>query len=175
MIISLEKAKELIEFKGWTDARIEMKLKAVEQAIRKYTNNNFQNIECRRVADIHGNLFVVEALTPFNVGDTVQVSESATNSGLYTVDSVGDSTFTVSEDVVFDEGDVLVTKVEYPEDVVDCAINMLEWAVKNGSKVGIKSETLSRHSVTYEDSATLFMGYPVGILSGLKMYRKVRC
>ena len=175
MIISLEKAKELIEFKGWTDARIEMKLKAVEQAIRKYTNNNFQNIECRRVADIKGNLFVVEALTPFNVGDTVQVSESAMNSGLYTVESVDDSTFTVSEDVVFDEGDVLVTKVEYPEDVVDCAINMLEWAVKNGSKVGIKSETLSRHSVTYEDSATLFMGYPVGILSGLKMYRKVRC
>ena len=175
MIISVEKAKELIEFKGWTDARIEVKLKAIEQAIRKYTNNNFQNIECRRVADIHGNLFVVEALTPFNVGDTVQVSESAMNSGLYTVDSVDDSTFTVSEDIVSEEDDVLVTKVEYPEDVVDCAINMLDWAVKNGSKIGIKSETLSRHSVTYEDSATLFMGYPVGILNGLNLHKKARC
>jgi len=44
-----------------------------------------------------------------------------------------------------------------------------------GDKVGIKSETISRHSVTYEDSATLYMGYPVGILNGLNLYKKARC
>jgi hypothetical protein len=44
-----------------------------------------------------------------------------------------------------------------------------------GEKVGIKSETISRHSVTYEDSGNLFMGYPVGILNGLTLHKKARC
>ena len=173
MIISVEKAKELIEFKGWTDAKIERKLKAVEAVIRKYTNNNFQERECRRTADIVGSLFVVEALTPFQIGDTVQISESGLNAGLYTVTSADDSTFTVAEDVA-DEKDVLCTLIKYPDDVVDCALNLLEWELKNRAKVGIKSETLTRHSVTYEDSSAMFNGYPVGILNALKLHKKAR-
>lgn len=173
MIISVEKVKSLITFPGWTDEKIEMKLKAVEQTIRAYTNNNFQDRDYRRTADIVGGLFVVEALTPFDIGDTVQISESRMNKGLFTVASADDSTFTV-EEAVKDEKDVLVTKVVYPADVVDCCLELLEWSVNYGGKVGIKSETLSRHSVTYEDSATLFMGYPVGILNGLKLHKKVR-
>ena len=43
MIISVEKAKELVSFPGWTDEKIKMKLLAVEQTIREYTNNNFQD------------------------------------------------------------------------------------------------------------------------------------
>lgn len=174
MIISVEEAKELINLKGWTDKKIERRLKAIEGTIRSYTNNNFQNRECRRTADIVGGSFYVEALTPFDVGDTVQVSESGLNKGLYTVKEVGDSYFTVNESVK-DEKDVLVTKIEYPEDVAECLLDLLEWKYRNGSKVGIKSETLSRHSVTYEDSATLYNGYPVGILNGLKLYRRARC
>lgn len=174
MIISVEEAKKLVDFKGWADEKVFRKLKSIEQTIRQYTNNNFQATAYRRTADIVGSLFVVEALTPFNVGDTVQVSESDLNEGLFTVVGADDSTFTVEEDVV-DESDVLVTKVDYPEDVIDIAITLLEWSINLGSKVGIKSETLSRHSVTYEDSGTLFNGYPVGILNGLQLYRKVRC
>jgi hypothetical protein len=173
MIISVETAKTLIDFKGWADEKIERKLKAIESVVRKYTNNNFQIRECRRTADIVGSLFVVEALTPFQIGDTVQVSESGLNEGLYTVVSADDSTFTVAEDVI-DEKEVLCTKVKYPDDVVDCALNLLEWELKNRAKVGIKSETLSRHSVTYEDSATMFNGYPVGILNALNLHKKAR-
>ena len=173
MIISVEKAKELIEFKGWTDAKIERKLKSIEAVIRKYTNNNFQERECRKTADIVGSLFVCEALTPFQIGDTVQVSESGLNAGLYTVASADDATFTVAEDVT-DEKEVLCTKIKYPDDVVDCALNLLEWEVNNRAKVGIKSETLSRHSVTYEDSATMFNGYPVGILNAVNLHKKAR-
>lgn len=173
MIISVQKAKELIEFKDWTDAKIERKLKSIEAIIRKYTNNNFQERECRRTADIVGSLFVVEALTPFQVGDTVQISESGLNAGLYNVVETTDSTFTVAE-AVTDEKDVLCTRIKYPEDVVDCALNLLEWELKNRSKVGIKSETLSRHSVTYEDSTTMFNGYPVGILNAVNLHKKAR-
>jgi hypothetical protein len=173
MIISVEKAKSLISFPNWTDEKIEMKLKAVEQTIRAYTNNNFQDRDYRRTADIIGGLFVVEALTPFDIGDTVQISESRLNKGLFTVATADDSTFTVEESVK-DEKDVLVTKIVYPADVIDCCVNLMEWEVNNRDKVGIKSETLSRHSVTYEDSASMFMGYPASLLGCLKPYRKVR-
>ena len=176
MIISVEKAKELISFNGWTDEKIRMKLLAVEQTIRAYTNNNFQDRECRRTADIVGGLLLVEALTPFDIGDTVQISETSLNKGLFTVASADDSTFTVEEPVK-DEKDVLVTKVVYPADVIACCVNLMEWEVNNRGKVGIQSETLSRHSTTYfnMDGANQVMGYPASLLGCLKPYRKCRC
>jgi hypothetical protein len=174
MIISVAEVKQLINFKGWSDEKLERKLKAIESFIRKYTNNNFQDIDCRRTADIVGGSLIVEALTPFEVDDTVQISESKLNKGLFTVTYADDSTFTVNEPVK-DENEVLVTKIHYPEDVVDCCINLLEWEINNRAKVGIKSEILSRHSVTYEDSASMVDGYPKSLLGCLKAYRKCRC
>ena len=176
MIISVEEAKkEIKDFKGWSDPKIERKLKAIEQAIRSYTHNNFQNRDFRRTADIVGGSFYVEALTPFEIGDTVQVSESGLNKGLFTVASTGDSYFTV-EEAVKDEKDVLVTKVEYPADVIDCVFNLLEWELNHRNKVGIQSETLSRHSVTYfnMDGDNSIMGYPKSLMGVLKPYMKAR-
>lgn len=176
MIISIEKAKELVSFPdSWTDEKIKMKLLAVEQTIRAYTNNNFQNRDIRIQADIRAGVFMSESLIPFSVDDTVQISESRLNKGLFTVSAeTDDTTFMVNENTR-DEDDVLVTKVEYPADVVSCCVDLMEWAVNFAGKVGIKSETLSRHSVTYEDSATMFMGYPASLLGCLKPYRKARC
>lgn len=78
MIISVEEIKQLIEFKNWTDAKIERKLNAIEQTIRKYTNNNFQKrgirAECAAMAQkIYG------YVPGLNVGDTIQISESRFN------------------------------------------------------------------------------------------------
>ena len=175
MILSVEKAKSLISFPGWTDEKIEMKLKAVEQTIRAYTNNNFQNRGIRIQACIRAGVFMSDSLIPFDADDTIQVSESRFNKGLFTVSSVtDDTTFTVNENTR-DEDDVLVTKIEYPADVVNCCVELMEWAVNFAGKVGIKSETLSRHSVTYEDSSTMFMGYPASLMGCLKPYRKARC
>lgn len=175
MIISVEKAKALVSFPNWTDEKIEMKLKAVEQTIRAYTNNNFQNRGIRIRASIREGVFIADSLIPFSVGDTVQVSESRQNSGLFTIAAEADDySFIVDEDTHNEEA-VLVTKVEYPADVVNCCVELMEWAVAFAGKVGIKSETLSRHSVTYEDSATMFMGYPASLLGCLKAYRKARC
>lgn len=173
MIITISQIKEYVNLEGWTDARIMQKLKAIESVIRQYTNNNFQDKDIRRTADIVGGLFIVEALNPFETGDTVQISETRLNKGLFTVDEAEDGTFTVNE-TVKDETGVLVTKTVYPPDVTDCCINLMEWEVKHRQKVGIKSETLSRHSVTYEDSSQMFNGYPVGILNALNLYKKAR-
>ena len=177
MIISVEKAKELVSFPdSWTDEKIKMKLLAVEQTIRAYTNNNFQDRGYRVTADIAAGVFMSEALIPFSIGDTVQVTESRHNKGLFTVSTADDRTFTVGDETR-DEDDVLVTKVVYPADVITCAVNLLEWEVQNRAKVGIQSETLSRHSVTYfnMDGANNVMGYPASLLGCLKPYRKARC
>jgi hypothetical protein len=176
MIISVEKAKALIDFNGWSDEIIEMKLKAIEQTIRAYTNNNFQDRGRRIQAWIGAGVIMSEALIPFDVGDTVQISESRYNNGLFTVSSVPDDlAFTVSEDVS-DEDSVLITKIVYPADVIACCVNLLEWEKRNRAKVGIQSETLSRHDVTYfnQDAGNQIMGYPVSLLGCLKAYRKAR-
>ncbi len=176
MILSVERIKQLIDFKDWTDEKIEMKLLAVEQTIRAYTNNNFQDRGYRVTANISGGEFSADSLIPFSVGDTVQISESEYNIGLFTVSAVDENTFTVAEDTREEES-VLVTKIVYPADVVAACVNLMEWEYNNRGKVGIQSETLSRHSVTYfnMDGANQIMGYPASLLGCLKAYKKVRC
>lgn len=55
-------------------------------------------------------------------------------------------------------------------------LNLLKWEVEHRDKVGVKSETLSRHSVTYydQDANNTVMGYPVSLLGFLAPYRKAR-
>lgn len=173
MIMTVEEAKSFVNFKGWTDQKIELKLNSIEQVIRRYTNNNFQVRACRRAADVVGGRFISAIAIPFKVGDTVQVSESGLNAGLYTVATVEGLEFTVNEPVE-DEIGLLVTRIAYPADIKEVVVNLLEWEAKHREKIGIKSETLSRHSVTYEDSASLYMGYPKGILGSLSLHMKAR-
>lgn len=172
MIISVDQAKKLIGLQDWSDERIKMKLDAIEQTIRAYTHNNFQNRSIRSECAVMTQK-IYGYVPGLNVGDTIQISESRFNNGLYVVESIEDDSIMLDKDLI-DESHALVTKVEYPADVIDCVVELMEWNLNFGGKVGIKSETLSRHSVTYEDSATLFMGYPVGILNGLKLYMKAR-
>lgn len=175
MIISVEEIKQLVVFPDWPDEKIRRKLKAVEQTIRSYTNNNFQNRFIRSTCAVMTQK-VYGDVPGLKIGDTIQISESRFNNGLYVVMSIEDSFITVEKDLI-DEVDILVTKVEYPDDVIECAVNLMEWEINNRSKVGIQSETLSRHSVTYfnQDSANQVMGYPVSLLGCLKAYRKARC
>lgn len=175
MIMSVEELKLYTSTGEVPDEVLEAKLQALELMIRSYTNNNFQKRAYRRTADIVGGLFVVEALTPFKVGDTIQVTESRFSEGLYTVKDADDSTFTVSEDVI-DEADVLVTKVEYPADVKLGVANLIKWDLEKRDKVGIQSETISRHSVTYfsMDGDNSSMGFPKSLMGFLKPYKKAR-
>ena len=156
-----------------TDAQITTKLKAIEAVIRKYTQNNFQQRGIRFTGQSTGKKVYGEPRY-FNIGDTVQISNSLVNDGLYQITDVGADYIQVDK-TLFDADVNLVTKISYPEDVIQCAVDMYRWKQNMGDKVGIKSETISRHSVTYEDSATLFMGYPIGILNGLVLYKKARC
>ena len=177
MILSVERAKWLIDFKDWPIERIEQKLKAIEQTIRSYTNNNFQNRKIRSAGVVSSSkLNVINKLYGLSIGDTVQITESMFNDGLYTVKGIEENTIVLDKELI-DEGHILITKVEYPDDVIECCINLCEWEVKNRGKVGIKAETLSRQSVTYfdQDASNQMNGYPVSLLGCLKPYRKARC
>lgn len=174
MIVRPEKLISMDEFKGMDQDVLVMKLEAIENLIRAYTNNNFQNRNMRIEAPVENG--VVCGVCPyFKVGDTVQISQSKVNDGLYVIMEITDAGITLDGDV-FDNPENTVTKIIYPADVQKGVIDLLIWEKDNRSKVGIKSETISRHSVTYYDQDTnnQVMGYPVSLLGFLKSYMKVR-
>lgn len=174
MIVSVDKVMKLPEFVGQTESVIAEKLDAVELLIRAYTNNNFQNRYVRFTAESLGNRLL--GTSDFlKVGDTVQISQSQVNDGLYVIAEIGDDFVRVDKDL-YQYSDNLVTKVEYPADVRSGVIDLLKWEIKNRQKVGIKSETLSRYSVSYfdQDANNQVMGYPVALLGFLKPYIKAR-
>ena len=166
MIISVEELKQHITTDK-SDSVLEGMLQALELSIRKYTNNNFQNRNKRFYTDIENGSFFFSSYSYMSEGDTVQISESKLNEGLYTLsDNMG----------LLDEKNVLVTKVEYPADVKLGVVNMIKWDIENRPKVGIQSETISRHSVTYfnMDGDNSIMGYPKSLFGFLKPYKKAR-
>ena len=135
------------------DSVLEAKLQALELLIRAYTNNNFQVRAFRAVAVAvsNGNKLLFNSPIPFKVGDTLQITESDfMQDELVTVSAVDASSITVIGEVI-DESGVVVTKVKYPMDVKMGIVNLMKWELDNREKVGVASETISRHSVTYVD------------------------
>lgn len=173
MIISVNELKRNPKFAEYDDEVLEMELKAIEQGIRSYTNNNFQDIRKRiTCAALDG---VLQGTSPyFKVGDTVEVSRS-NNAGLYVITAIDGEKITVDGEL-YDEPYNMVTKVHYPADVVAGALRMLDWKLTQSGKVGVQSESISRHSVTYfnMDGDNSIMGYPKSLLGFLKPYKCVR-
>ena len=160
------------------DSVLEGKLQALELLIRAYTNNNFQVRAFRAVAVAvsDGNKLLFNSPIPFKVGDTLQITESDfMQDELVTVSAVDGSSVTVVGELT-DESGVVVTKVKYPMDVKMGIVNLMKWELDNREKVGVASETISRHSVTYVDQTgeNTVMGYPVALMGFLKAYRKAR-
>lgn len=159
------------------DQALEARLQALELLIRAYTNNNFQQRGFRVEADIRGGVFMSESMIPFAVGDTVMISQSDLQSDCLCIvnEITDDTTFTVNESCA-DDDCILVTKVVYPADVKLGVANMLKWQLDNGNKVGVASETISRHSVTYFDMTgdNSAAGFPKALTGFLRPYMKAR-
>nr|DAX27119.1 MAG TPA: head to tail adaptor [Caudoviricetes sp.] len=176
MIMTVAELRQFVTT-GEEDQALEARLQALELLIRAYTNNNFQQRGFRVEADIRGGVFMSESLIPFAVGDTVMISQSDLQSDcLCTVKEItDDTTFTVNESCA-DDDCILVTKVVYPADVKLGVANMLKWQLDNGNKVGVASETISRHSVTYFDMTgdNSAAGFPKALTGFLRPYMKAR-
>lgn len=160
-----------------TDQALEARLSALELLIRAYTNNNFQARAFRAiaVATSSGHQLVTAINNPFKAGDTLQITESELNTGLVNVRTSSNGVITVKEDL-YDESGVVITKVVYPMDVKLGVANMVKWQLDNGDKVGVQSETISRHSVTYFnlDGDNSSMGFPKSLTGFLRPYMKAR-
>lgn len=172
MIISVDELKQYIEV-GLNDKVLESELLALESSIRKYTNNNFQNIYFRyKVNASNGKLILTDS--KFKVGDTIQISQSKFNDGLYVVTLIDDGI--VLDQELYDEEKILVTKVVYPQDIKMGVVSLMKWILNNRDKVGIQSETISRHSVTYfnMDADNSIIGFPKSLVGFLKPYMKAR-
>jgi len=66
--------------------------------------------------------------------------------------------------------------IEYPADIKLGAINLLKWEMEMRDNTGIASETISRHSVTYQaqDGTNTVNGYPAALMGFLKPYMKAQ-
>lgn len=169
MIISVEELKKYITT-DVQDAVLEGKLQALELLIRSYTHNNFQERRFRTVGDVSGNTLKCRNTSLFKVNDTIMIDDD-----LVVISAISEAEMTISESLLPDT-DCLITKIVYPMDVKMGIINMMKWDLENRDKVGIQSETISRHSVTYfnMDGDNSLMGYPKSLLGFLKPYMKAR-
>ena len=156
-------------------------LDAFETSVRELTNNNFQNtfVRFKNVEFVNENTILVsDEIRGLRVGDTVEVNYSHYNDGLFVVKEIDIKQITVQGAPFFvgNSGRAMVTKVEYPADIKRGIKKLIEYDKAMAGKVGIKSETIARMSITYYDvtAAESSEGYPVSLLGFLDKYRKLR-
>lgn len=172
MIITVDELKKFITT-NHTDEVLEAQLLALESMIRNYTHNNFQNRNIRfKVNASNSKLDLSTEL--LKAGDTIQISQSQFNDGVYVIKAMEDG-LTLDREL-YNEKEVLVTKVVYPADVKMGVVEMMKWSINNRDKVGIQSETISRHSVSYfnMDGDNSVIGFPKSLTGFLKPYMKAR-
>lgn len=175
MIITLEEAKK--HYKAATQEDLD----GIEQAIRELTNNPFQNrnVRFRQIRfDSETKIVVHDELFGLRSGDTVQVSGSTLNNGLYLVKEV-EATSLIFERANFfigSDSGAYITKVEYPADIIAGVVKLLKYDAKMINKIGLKSKSVSRMSETYFDqnSGETINGYPAAMFAFINKYRLLR-
>ena len=170
MIITVEELKQVSELSNIPDEQLTVMCEGIEDFIRQYTNNNFivKNVTFN-TPSLNGKLDTVSPL--FKVGDTVLISKSKYNNGVYVINDL-DGTL---DKELFDDDNNKVTLVKYPPAIKLGVVKLLQYNAKMDDKVGISSESLSRHSVSYaQPTSDSIGGYPASMMSFLKPYMKAR-
>lgn len=175
MLISAGDLKSRYEkFEDIDDDLITRRLSVIETAIRKHTNNNFQNRLVRFNASVEGG--IIKGTSPYLKSlDTIEISDGI-NKGLYTVIGLNNGVQTIEP--LYDYPEQLITKIEYPIDVIEGAIDLLDWElIKQGKEQSnIASESISRHNVTYvqRTNENTISGYPIELFNFCEEYKKAR-
>ena len=175
MIITLGDARAI------DDSITQDDLDALEAACRSLTNNNFQNrhIRFKEIEFVGTNLIAIQdPIVGIKTGDTIEVNYSHYNDGLHVVESIDGKQITVQGTPFFlaNTSGSMLTLVQYPADVVRGIKKLIAYDKKMASKVGIKSESISRMSITYYDvnASENVDGYPAALVSFLQKYEKMR-
>ena len=171
MILTLEELKCVNELSSISDEQLILMCEGIEDFIRQYTNNNFINRNITfNTPSSNGKLDTVSSPF-FKVGDTVLISKSTYNDGVYVIEDMGG---TLNKQL-FDAENNKVTLVQYPQSIKSGVIKLLQYDTKMVDKMGISSESISRHSVTYsQPSNDAVNGYPSYLMSFLRPYVKAR-
>lgn len=170
MIITVEELQAISELSAISSDQLLVMSKGIEDFIRQYSNNNFtvRGITYNTPV-IDGKLGTVSS--PFKVDDTVLISNSLYNNGVYVITELDG---TLNEEL-FDEDNVKVTLIKYPASIKLGVIKLIQYDVRMNDKLGIASESISRHSVSYaQPSSDSIGGYPSHLMSFLKPYMKAR-
>lgn len=175
MIIDIITAMGLDGMDGADPLDVEFRILAVEDAIRRYTNNDF-NVRGVRVTcpSTLGKLAIGENI--FFIGDHVEI-KNGINAGLYDVVDVNPTTGLIELDKPLRDAEAnVINLVEYPPSVVAGACNMLLWDYHGRDTQGVASETISRHSVSYHQygEAEMVEGYPAHIMAFVRPFIKAR-
>lgn len=175
MIISLEEAQKIYAEVTQED------LDGIETAIRQMTNNPFQNRKARfheLYFDDEKTVTVNQEIEGLRKGDTVQISGSKWNDGLYVVSDIEGNKIKFDETHFFTgvNRQAYITKIVYPADIVSGVKKLLKYDAKMTDKIGLKSETVSRMSKTYYDqnSAETVNGYPAALMSFINKHRLMK-
>lgn len=186
MLVSVEEVMQLEGYEGADPEAVKRKINALESTIRAYTNNKFTVRGARIIAPSTDGL--IRGTSPYiKGGDRVLVTRSGNiepdntlapvgmNDGLYDVVSVEDS-YTALDETLYDAGLNDVFKVEYPEAITAGVLDLLKWEATGRDKVGVSSESISRHSVSYYQfsDSEMLMGYPAALMGFLKPFVKAR-
>ena len=147
------------------------KVESITEIISNPKKYNFINRNITyNTPSINGKLQAVSS--PFKVGDTVLISQSKYNDGIYVIKDMDGS---LNKDLYNDDY-MKITLLQYPKSVKSGVIKLLEYEYSNITKKGIKSESLGRHSVTYDNYSNDYVidGYPSKLMSFLEPYKRAR-
>ncbi len=153
-------------------------LMGYEVAIRNITHNNFQNLHTRRnITSFSGNTVKLSsAMEGVSIKDTVEITGSKYNDGLYIINALNGNTVTLDKELYQEKSEAKITKIVYPADVVRGLTEIIKYDVKMRDNKGVKSRTISRWSETYYDvnANDSVEGYPASLFKFLDKYRRLR-
>lgn len=145
---------------------------ALEQMIINRTNNHFHVPDYEPAIElISGGKVYIEGFNFVQVDDTVELTGVPVISGFYHVTEVGEDWLKVDipDNYRFEGGKLFL--IRFPADVVAGVKHLLEYQAKTADKIGIKSESISRWTTTYESfGRDRINGLPAHLFNFLEPY-----
>jgi|WetSurMetagenome_2_1015567.scaffolds.fasta_scaffold287282_3 hypothetical protein len=165
MILTLAEAKNLL---GLTDTSLDSRLTAILPIVESdcyiITKNDFMVKEYEITSITSGLINVVNDLA---VGDTVMIYSGENGQEPMTVLTASGTQIAIANESLVDEGANSLIKMKYPKGLKLVAAKMAKYKIEDSP--GIKSESLSQYSVTYDTNVE---GYPQSIINDLRRYSK---
>jgi hypothetical protein len=181
MITTRAEIKTLLKISTTTyDDIIDLLLPIIQDDIMSFLKNKFilSDIEVWKGGISFSGNTITDAsstfLTEGFVAGNIVVQDSKLNNGFYTVTNVTANTLTVSEDLTTESAEnvIKINQIKYPQGLKLIFANMIGFTLN--VKHGVKSESISRYSVSYaNDVQSLINGYPDTITRPLLKWRKI--